>query len=159
MTKSLEDYLEAIHRQIQETGSARVVDVAKTLGVKMPSVNNAVKELTKLGFIEYERYHHIKMTVDGVRRAATIYKRHTMLKSFLLFIGVSENNAEADACAMEHILSNETVERFWDIDSFCSAVVSGARWHDPQKITAQFQSFRQIPPRRSARQSPRSTCH
>ena len=112
MTKSLEDYLEAIHRQIQETGSARVVDVAKILSVKMPSVNNAVKELTKLGFIEYERYQHIKMTAEGVRRAVAIYKRHTMLKRFLMSIGVSENNAETDACAMEHILSNETVERF-----------------------------------------------
>lgn len=115
MTKSLEDYLEAIHRQIQETGSARVVDVAKTLGVKMPSVNNAVKELSKLGFIEYEPYQHIKMTEDGVRRAAMIFKRHTLLKNFLISIGVSEQNAETDACSMEHILSNETVERFQEL--------------------------------------------
>lgn len=115
MTKSLEDYLEAIHRQIQETGSARVVDVAKTLGVKMPSVNNAVKELSKLGFIEYEPYQHIKMTDAGVRRAAMIFKRHTLLKNFLISIGVSEKNAETDACSMEHILSNETVERFQEL--------------------------------------------
>lgn len=124
MTKSLEDYLEAIHRQTQETGSARVVDIAMILGVKMPSVNNAVKELTKLGFIEYERYHHIKMTVEGVHRAATIYKRHTMLKTFLMSIGVSENNAETDACAMEHILSNETVERFRDMTQKASSALS-----------------------------------
>lgn len=65
MTKSLEDYLEAIHLQIKETGSARVVDVARALGVKMPSVNNAVKELAKLGYVEYERYQDIRITDRG----------------------------------------------------------------------------------------------
>lgn len=111
MTKSLEDYLEAIHRQIAETGVARVVDVAHILGVKMPSVNNAVKELAKLGFVEYERYKEIKITDEGRRQAALIFKRHTLLKSFLLSIGVSEVNAEKDACSMEHILSAETLDR------------------------------------------------
>ncbi len=124
MTKSLEDYLEAIHRQIQETGSARVVDVAKTLGVKMPSVNNAVKELSKLGFIEYEPYQHIKMNDAGIRRAAMIFKRHTLLKNFLISIGVSEKNAETDACAMEHILSNETVERFQEMTEKANPVTA-----------------------------------
>ena len=97
MTKSLEDYLEAIHRHIQEFGSARVVDIATVLSVKMPSVNNAVKELSKLGLVEYEKYHHLKMTPEGERVAKAIYKRHTLLKSFLMAIGVSEATAEADA--------------------------------------------------------------
>ena len=112
MIKSLEDYLEAIHRHIQEFGSARVVDIATVLSVKMPSVNNAVKELSKLGLVEYEKYHHLKMTPEGERVAKAIYKRHTLLKSFLVAIGVSEATAEADACSMEHILSAETIDRF-----------------------------------------------
>jgi len=115
MTKSLEDYLEAIHRHIQDSGGARVVDIARSLGVRMPSVNNAVKELSKLGLVEYERYQHLKMTPEGERRAALIYKRHTLLHDFLTAIGVSEANAESDACSMEHILSAETIERFKDL--------------------------------------------
>ncbi len=111
MTKSLEDYLEAIHRQVKKTGSARVVDISKTLGVTMPSVNSAVKELSRIGLIAYEKYHHIHMTPAGERRAAGIFKRHTLLKTFLLSIGVSDANAENDACSMEHILSEETVSR------------------------------------------------
>ena len=79
MTKSLEDYLEAIHRHAQEAGGARVVDIAHALGVKMPSVNNAVKELAKLGYVEYERYHRLKTTPEGERRAQTIYRRHKLL--------------------------------------------------------------------------------
>ncbi len=115
MTKSLEDYLEAIHRHAQEAGGARVVDIAHALGVKMPSVNNAVKELAKLGYVEYERYHRLKTTPEGERRAQTIYRRHKLLKDFLLAAGVSEAHAETDACAMEHILSAETLERLKDL--------------------------------------------
>ncbi|MGI5868883.1 MAG: metal-dependent transcriptional regulator [Kiritimatiellia bacterium] len=116
MTKSLEDYLEAIHRHVQEGGGdARVVDIANALGVKMPSVTNAVKELAKLGYVEYERYQRIKMTPEGERMAQAICRRHQFLKDFLLAAGVSETQAEADACAMEHILSEETMERLRDL--------------------------------------------
>ncbi len=111
MSKSLEDYLEAIHRQVQASGGARVVDIAHVLGVKMPSVNNAVRELATLGLIEYTPYQQIHLTPEGGRRAAEIFHRHTTLKAFLLSIGVSERNAESDACAMEHVLSAETLQR------------------------------------------------
>lgn len=115
MTKSLEDYLEAIHRLIEDTGIARVVDVAKKLDVTMPSVNSAVKELSKLEFVNYKKYQHIQITPKGKHRAAMIFKRHTLLKKFLLSIGVSEANAEKDACSMEHILSEETMEQLQSI--------------------------------------------
>ena len=115
MTKSLEDYLEAIHRHAQEAGGARVVDIAHALGVKMPSVNNAVKELAKLGYVEYERYHRLKTTPEGERRAQTIYRRHKLLKDFLLAAGVSEAHAETDACAIDDILSAETPGRLKDL--------------------------------------------
>lgn len=110
MSKSLEDYLEAIHRQVQASGGARVVDIAHVLGVKMPSVNNAVRELSTLGLIAYTPYQQIHLTAEGERRAAEIFRRHKMLKAFLLSIGVSESNAETDACAMEHVLNEETVK-------------------------------------------------
>ena len=109
MTKSLEDYIEAIHLRVKSEGSARVVDIANSLGVKMPSVNNAVKELAKLGLIAYEPYHSITLTDEGRRQAEEIFRRHTILKDFLLSIGVSAENAERDACAMEHVLSAETL--------------------------------------------------
>ena len=111
MTKSLEDYIEAIHRQVQRGGGTRVVDVANALGVKMPSVNNAVRELASLGLIEHTPYQQLHLTAEGERVAADIFRRHTMLKTFLTALGVSEANAESDACAMEHVLSDETLAR------------------------------------------------
>lgn len=111
MTKSLEDYLEEIHVLIQDRGSARVRDVALALHVKMPSVVKAISELKKLGLASQEPYGNIELTAEGARVAAQVLGRHTRIKAFLVKLGVSEANAEKDACLMEHILSAETMER------------------------------------------------
>lgn len=110
MTKSLEDYLEAIHCLIQKTGSAHVAEIAKNVGVKMPSVNNAVKELAKLGLVTYEKYHSVTLTEAGQAAAISVYERHQMLTKFLVQLGVPEDCAEEDACSMEHILSATTID-------------------------------------------------
>ena len=111
MTKSLEDYLEMIHVLIRENRVARVRDVATALNVKMPSVVKAIGELKKLELVRQEPYGDIELTDKGGRLAASILTRHTVLKAFLLKLGVSEQNADNDACLMEHILSAETMER------------------------------------------------
>jgi DtxR family Mn-dependent transcriptional regulator len=110
MTKSLEDYIEEIHLLIRDCGQARVRDVARALGVKMPSVVKAIAELKKRGLVTQEPYESIKLTMEGVRAAEMVLERHTLLKAFLLKLGVGEANAEHDACLMEHILCAETIE-------------------------------------------------
>lgn len=112
MTKSLEDYLEAIYILSSTSGFTRVGDVAKRLHVKMPSVNNAVKELASLRLVCYEKYREIVLTSEGTLVAQKVFAHHTAIKDFLISLGVSEENAEHDACAMEHILSEETIEAF-----------------------------------------------
>ena len=61
-----------------------------------------------------EPYGNIELTEKGVRVASFVLGRHTVLKAFLLKLGVGERNAEKDACLMEHILSAETMERVQD---------------------------------------------
>lgn len=109
MTKSLEDYLETIYILSEESGFTRVVDVAKKLGVKMPSVNNAVKELASIKLVRYEKYREITLTKEGVIVARKVFGHHMILKEFLLSIGVPDEEAEREACLMEHILSDETI--------------------------------------------------
>jgi len=111
MTKSLEDYLEMIHVLIRDHRVARVRDVALSLNVKMPSVVKAIGELKKYALVRQEPYGDIELTEKGARLAAMILNRHTVLKAFLCKLGVSEENANKDACLMEHILSAETMER------------------------------------------------
>ena len=114
MTKSLEDYIEAIYVLIKSKGAARVRDVAGDLHVKMPSVVKAIAELKKLELVAQEPYGDIELTVKGRRVANSILTRHTTLKAFLVKLGVSEKVADNDACLMEHILSAQTMDRIRD---------------------------------------------
>ena len=111
MTQSLEDYLEAVYMLIAEDRPAQVRDVARMLAVKMPSVVKAIHELKKLGLVTQKPYANIELTVKGTRVAKHVLNHHTLLRSFLMKLGVSRRNADKDACLMEHILSAETIDR------------------------------------------------
>ena len=111
MTQSLEDYLEAAYVLISSGRPAQVHDVAKMLSVKMPSVVKAIRELKRLGLVTQQPYAAIELTSKGERVARQVLNRHTLLRAFLMKIGVSRRNADKDACLMEHILSAETLDR------------------------------------------------
>lgn len=111
MTQSLEDYLEAIYMLIAEERPAQVRDIARMLSVKMPSVVKAVHELKNLELVTQEPYAPVKLTPKGMRLARLIMDRHTLLRRFLVKLGVSSRAADRDACLMEHILSAETLDR------------------------------------------------
>ena len=111
MTQSLEDYIEAIFVLIRDGGSACVRDVARMLGVKMPSVVKAIHELKKLELVVQQPYGPIELTTKGKRVAKLVHNRHTLLRSFLMKLGVSRKTADKDACMMEHILSAETLDK------------------------------------------------
>ncbi len=111
MTQSLEDYLEAIYVLIKDDRAACVRDVAKLLNVKMPSVVKAIHELKKLGLVNQEPYARIELTAKGLRVARLVLNRHTLLRKFLMKLGVTRKTADKDACLMEHILSAETLDK------------------------------------------------
>ena len=111
MTQSLEDYVEAIFLLIKYVKGACVRDVAKLLNVKMPSVVKAIHELKKLELVVQQPYGPIELTTKGKRVAKLVHNRHTLLRSFLMKLGVSRKTADKDACMMEHILSAETLDK------------------------------------------------
>ena len=111
MTQSLEDYLEAVYMLIAEDRPAQVRDVARMLAVKMPSVVKAIHELKKLGLVTQKPYANLELTTKGIRVAKHVLSRHTLIRNFLMKLGVSRRNADKDACLMEHILSAETIDR------------------------------------------------
>ena len=111
MTQSLEDYLEAVYRLIEEDRPAKVRAVAEMLSVTMPSVVKAIRELKKLGLVTQKPYANIELTVKGGRVARQVLNRHKLILKFLMQLGVSRRNADKDACLMEHILSAETIDR------------------------------------------------
>ncbi len=111
MTESLEMYLETIGLLHERNRLARVTDIARELGVSKPSVHAALHELERRGLIEHESYGEVFMTEEGRLAAAKIRERHELLTAFLRDdLGVSPAIAEQDACRMEHIVSQETLE-------------------------------------------------
>ena len=115
MSPSLEDYLETVFKLTNDDTGVRTTDIAAELGVSKASVNQAVGLLSDRGYVRQERYGPVYLTENGKIRARTIYKRHQIIKAFLISIlGVDEQTAEEDACNIEHVISKETMDRLTD---------------------------------------------
>lgn len=113
VTKSMEDYLEAALLIEQNQGRIRITDIARFLGVRMPSVTGMVKTLVERGYMEHDRYGDVHLTDKGRETAEKVLARHKVLKEFLVeVLGVDEEVAEKTACGMEHAMGQEVSERF-----------------------------------------------
>ena len=106
--ESGEMYLETILVLSRRQTVVRSVDVAEEMSFSKPSVSRAMGKLKSGGFIEIAADGHIALTDKGAAVAEKIYERHTVLTKLLMALGVDEKNAVADACKMEHDLSDET---------------------------------------------------
>ena len=106
--QSAEDYLEAMLILQEEHGYIRSIDIARHLGVTKPSVAYAVKRLKESGYINMEPNGPITLEPAGLKIAKRIYERHKALTAFLEKLGVSKEQAEEDACKIEHVISHET---------------------------------------------------
>jgi len=112
ISASLEDYLEAVFVLQKQKKTVRMTDIAELLDVSKPSVNRAIGTLKDAGFLKHETYGEITLTNSGKARAKAVLHRHNLLKDFLnVTLGVSDETAEKDACKMEHVMSNESIEK------------------------------------------------
>ena len=109
--ESAEDYLEAILILRERQGAVRSIDVVRQLELTKPSVSVAMKRFRENGYIEMDADGFITLLPPGEEIAQRIYNRHKLLTKFLVALGVSEETAAADACKMEHDLSDETFEK------------------------------------------------
>lgn len=109
--ESAEDYLEAILRLSQKGGGVRSVDIATMLSVSKPSVSHAMKLLREDGYIAMDRYGTVTLLDKGAEIANRIYERNTVLTTMLESLGVPSEIARADACKMEHDISDESFAR------------------------------------------------
>ena len=115
LLKSGEDYLEAIYNLLQKDDHAHSADVARALGVSKPSTFKALQILAEQGYIQKEIYGAVTLTQKGKQYAELIQKKHNAVKMLLTnVLGVSPENAEADACKIEHFISEETTKKLFD---------------------------------------------
>ena len=108
--ESGEMYLEAILVLSKKSGFVRSVDVGEYLGYSKPSVSRAMGILRKGDYIVMEKDGAITLTDQGRQIAEMIYERHTVLSQLLMQLGVSEATATADACKLEHAISDESFQ-------------------------------------------------
>ena len=111
VSESLEMYLEAILELEAKNSVVRSVDIARFLGVTKPSVNRAMSNLKKEGYINQEPYGDVTFTQKGRNKASRIHELHHVIKDFLVkSLGIDVDVAETDACRIEHVISPETVK-------------------------------------------------
>src|SRR5580698_5839191 len=107
-----EDYVEAIADLVAEAGEARVVDLAKRLGVTHVTVTRTISRLQKGGFVTAQPYRSIFLTDKGRALAAACKSRHETVVSFLRSLGIPDRVAERDAEGIEHHVSPRTLTAF-----------------------------------------------
>ena len=110
-TASGEDYLEAILVLPKKMGMVRSVDVARHLDVSKPSVCHAVATLREGGFLTMDEDNFLHLTDAGCEVAEQVYEKHRFFTQRLIAAGVDPKTAEADACRIEHVISDESFER------------------------------------------------
>lgn len=107
-----EDYVEVIADLIDADGEARVVDVARRLGVSHVTVTKTVERLQREGLVSTRPYRSIFLTDAGRDLAEHVRRRHHIVLQFLLSIGVDDRTAHEDAEGIEHHVSNTTLRAF-----------------------------------------------
>jgi len=119
ISPAMEDYLETIYLLVGERKVARVRDIAKARSVRPGSVTPAMQKLGRMGLIRYTQREYIDLTPEGEEVARRTLARHELLRRFFQdVLRTSAQNARADACSMEHYLSDEGMDRLTRLFEF-----------------------------------------
>ena len=108
--ESVEDYLETILVLSKRLPVVRSIDIANELEYSKPSVSVAMKNLKGRGYITVCSVGYIVLTEERRKLASDTYERHTLISQWLVELGVSPETASADACRIEHDLSQESFD-------------------------------------------------
>ncbi len=125
-------YLKAIYVIEQRKKAARVTDIAHELGVINASVTGALRTLSKKGLINYAPYDLITLTEEGAAVAEHIVEKYRALKDFFIkVLGVDQETAEAEACQMEHRVSEVVFDRLLQfVRYYETCPFEKVRWND-----------------------------
>lgn len=110
LQESGEMYLETIYILTKKNHDVRSLDVAEYMNFSKPSVSRAVSLLRQGGYITVDSDGYLHLTDLGEQIATKIYERHTLLTEFLIQLGVDQKTAAADACKIEHDISDKSFE-------------------------------------------------
>lgn len=113
ISASLEDYLEVIYEIFDEKQGVKAVEISRRLGVGRSSVTDALKVLADKNLVNYGRYDVISLTKEGESVAKEVLLKHGILSEFFKeILGLSEEEANKNACRVEHVISEEALNGF-----------------------------------------------
>ena len=110
LQESGEMYLETIFILSKTNPHVRSIDVVEYMGFSKPSVSRAIGLLRSGGYVNMDKDGYLTLTEAGYEVADKMYERHRLISGFLTALGVSEETATADACKIEHHISDESFE-------------------------------------------------
>ncbi len=108
--ESSENYLKAILILRQVQGDIRCIDLARYMGYSKASVSHAVAILMKNELLERDG-NYLKLTPQGEKLSKQILEKHSFFTHLLIKCGVEEKLAEMEACKMEHVISNDSLNK------------------------------------------------
>jgi len=132
LSASLEDYLEVIFHLEKSNRVARAKDIADQMNVQRASVTGALKALAAKGLINYSPYSYITLTPAGRSIAQDVIRRHDILKEFFIIaLQLSPEDADANACRIEHAINPIAVDRLVSLVEFMKMCPrTGVDWFD-----------------------------
>ena len=108
-TEAAEDYTELIAELIQTQGKAKVVEIARRLGITHVTAIRTIKRLEREGYVTTSSHKPVLLTPLGEKTAKIAKERHQVLVDFFISIGVPRKVAEIDAEGAEHHISPTTL--------------------------------------------------
>lgn len=134
LTAIQEDYLEVIYHLGKDSNGVRTSEVADRLGCRMPTVSRTVQKMVEMGLVHHKSRGLIRLTDLGMSTAENIAHRHKDIVAFLRqILGMTSDQAEADACQIEHGLSPLAAQRLHDFLEYVATL-----GHDDRRVISEF---------------------
>jgi len=109
LTHSAAHYLMTIRALLQDQGYARVTDIARAMNITRGSCSLSLKSLKRRGLVLEDANKHLLLSPEGQRLAELVERNEELLQAFFKdVLGVDADQAEIDACKIEHLLSIDT---------------------------------------------------
>jgi Mn-dependent DtxR family transcriptional regulator len=135
VTHSAAHHLMAIDDLVGKLGYARVSDVARRLNITRGSVSISLRPLKSAGLVAQDENRHLRLSEHGQALVAAIKtKRHVLRRLLTDVLGVDPEQAEIDACKLEHLVSNPTATQIVAFLRYLDA--------DPGRMGAYLQAWR-----------------
>lgn len=106
--KTIEEYIELIYELEEQGGQAQTGAIAEEMKITPPSVTEMLQKLEREGYVHYKSYSGATLTGKGKRLAHRLEKRHETIAEFFENIGVDHDQAQIDACQIEHHISEKS---------------------------------------------------